>query len=190
MSDELRLNVAKTALVVLDLQNSMVGRESGPYSLTDVVERSRSLVKAFRAKGALVLFVHVLLHEFLVLPTDAPRQIPPDVAESASDVLPSVGMQPGELLIGKRHWGAFGTTNLHSELRTRGIETLVLTGIATNLAVEGTAREAAALGFHLVVVEDACTSFNREMHEFSITKILPRLSRVRSTQQVRAAMGN
>lgn len=190
VSDDLQLDPSTTALLVLDLQNSMRGRDPGPYSLDEVVKRSRSLVDAFRANGALPVFVHVLLHEFLTLPTDAPRQVPPNIPESASDVLPAVGIQPGDLLIGKRHWGAFGTTTLHSELRTRGIQTLVLTGIATNLAVEGTAREAAALGFHVVVVEDACTSFNREMHEFSITKILPRLSRVRSSQQVLAAIGN
>lgn len=190
MSDELQLNPATTALLILDLQNSMQGRTPGPYSLDEIVQRSRSLVDAFRAKGALPVFVHVLLHEFHELPTDAPRQVPPNIPESASDVLPSVGMQPGDLLIGKRHWGAFGTTSLQSELRTRGIQTLVLAGIATNFVVEGTAREGAALGFHVVVVEDACTSFNREMHEFSIEKILPRLSRVRSTAQVLAALGS
>ena len=56
-------------------------------------------------------------------------------------------MQSGDLLITKRHWGAFAQTPLEEELRSRGVETIVLAGIATNIGVESTLRQALALAF-------------------------------------------
>lgn len=97
-------------------------------------------------------------------------------------------MESGDLLISKRHWGAFAQTTLESDLRSRGIDTVVLAGIATNIGVESTLRQGTGLGFSFVTVEDACSTFSAEMQQFAFTMIFPRLSRVRSTQQVLDAL--
>lgn len=188
MSTALTLDPQKTALVLIDLQNGIVSRDTKPYPAADVVQRARTLAEAFRAKGSPVVYIHVLLDQFLPLPVDEPTNVPKNIPASATDIAEAAGKQPGDLLIAKRHWGAFGQTTLEQELRSRGIETVVLAGIATNLGVESTLRQGTGLGFHFVTVEDACTTFTPEMQDFAFKNIFPRLSRVRSTQQVLEAL--
>ena len=189
MNSEWKLDAKSTALVLIDLQNGIVSRETKPYAAAEVVARARALAEAFRAKGAPVVYVRVLLSDFLAVPADEMTSLPKEVPASASEVADSAGMQPGDLLITKRHWGAFAQTSLEGELRSRGVETVVLGGIATNLGVESTLRQGTGLGFAFVTVEDACSTFTPEMQDFAFKSIFPRLSKVRKTQQVLEAIG-
>ncbi len=188
MTEPLKLDPKKTALVLIDLQNGVVSRDTKPYTPTEVVDRSRSLATAFRSQNMPVVYVHVLVHDFLTIPSDTPSAASKDAPASASEIAESAGMQKGDLLITKRHWGAFAGTNLEQELRARGIETIVLAGIATNMGVESTLRQGTGLGFAFVTVEDACSTFSQEMQDFAFKAIFPRLSKVRTTQQVLAAL--
>jgi nicotinamidase-related amidase len=188
MSSEWKLNPKTTALVLIDLQNAIVGYETKPYSASEVLERSRAMAEAFRARGAVVVYVRVPLNEFLSLPADEVRNLPKDIPANASEIAGAAGMQGDDLLISKRHWGAFAQTALESELRSRGIETVVLAGIATNMGVESTLRQGTGLGFAFVTVEDACSTFSPEMQDFAFKTIFPRLSHVRTTQQVLEAL--
>jgi nicotinamidase-related amidase len=184
MSSEWKLDPKRTALVLIDLQNAILAYETKPYAASKVVERSRALAEAFRAKGALVVYVRVLLNEILSLPTDEAVNLPKEIPAVASEIADAAGMQSGDLLISKRHWGAFAQTALESELRNRGVETVVLAGIATNMGVESTLRQGTGLGFAFVTVEDACSTFSPEMQDFVFKTIFPRLSHVRTTQQI------
>jgi nicotinamidase-related amidase len=182
--DTLTLDPKKTALVLIDLQNGIIGRDTKPYTAGEVVERSRKLADAFRAKNAPVVYVRVVMNDFLSLPADEVTSLPKDIPASFSEIAESAGMQSGDLLISKRHWGAFAGTELEQELRSRGIETVVLAGIATNIGVESTLRQGTGLGFAFVTVEDACSTFSAEMQQFAFSAIFPRLSKVRTAQQV------
>ncbi len=184
MSTTLKLDPKKTALVLIDLQNGIVGRDTQPHTAGEVIERSRALAEAFRAKGAPVVYVRVLISKVLSLPSDEAMNLPKDIPASASEIAESAGMRSGDLLITKRHWGAFAQTELEQELRSRGIETIVLAGIATNFGVESTLRQGTGLGFAFVTIEDACSTFSPEMQDFAFKSIFPRLSHVRNTQQV------
>ena len=188
MSATLNLDPKKTALVLIDLQNGIVSRDTKPYAAGEVIERSRTLAKAFRAKGAPVVYVRVLISELLALQSDEVMNLPKDTPASASEIAESAGMQSGDLLITKRHWGAFAQTDLEQELRNRGIGTIVLAGIATNMGVESTLRQGTGLGFAFVTVEDACSTFSPEMQDFAFKAIFPRLSHVRTTHQVLEAL--
>jgi len=188
MSATLSLDPRKTALVLIDLQNGIVGRDTKPHAAREVIERSRRMAEAFRAKGAPVVYVRVLMSDVLALPSDEPMNLPKDIPSAASEIAESAGMQKGDLLITKRHWGAFAQTSLEQELRSRGIETIVLAGIATNMGVESTLRQGTGLGFAFVTVEDACSTFSSEMQDFAFGAIFPRLSHVRTTQQVLEAL--
>ncbi len=86
--------------------------------------------------------------------------------------------EPGDSLIVKRQWGAFYGTDLDLQLRRRGIETIVLGGVATNFGVESTARQAWEHGYAIVLAEDACTSRSAGLHDMAVRYIFPRLSRV------------
>ncbi len=186
---ELQLDPKKTALVLIDLQNAIVGMNPVPHTAAQVVENSRKLAEAFRAQGAPVVYVRVDLNDFLKLPVDQPHNLgDKPLPAAASEIAPSAGFQPGDILLTKRHWGAFAGTDLEQQLKTRGIDTVVLTGISTNVGVESTARQGAGLGFAFVLVEDACSGQNAEHHRFAFENIFPRLTRVRTTDEVLASL--
>ena len=184
-----KLDMKQTALILIDLQNGIVNRKTQPYSADEVIERSRKLAEAFRAKSAPVIYIHVIAADMLDLPTEVPTSMDRGAPASANDIAGATGMQSGDLLIAKRHWGAFAQTNLEAELHRREIKTIVLAGIATNMGVESTLRQGTGLGFGFVTVENACGTYTAEMHEFAFRNIFPRLSMVRTTQQVLQATG-
>jgi nicotinamidase-related amidase len=186
---ELQLDPKKTALVLIDLQNAIVGMNPVPHTAAQVVENSRKLAEAFRTHGAPVVYVRVDLNDFLKLPADQPTNLgDKPLPAAASEIATSAGFQPGDILITKRHWGAFANTDLEQQLTSRGIDTVVLTGISTNAGVESTARQGTGLGFAIVLVEDACSAQNAEHHRFAFENIFPRLARCRSTDEVLAAI--
>src|SRR5580698_2196765 len=186
---ELQLDPQKTALVLIDLQNAVLSMTPAPHSADKVVENSVKLANAFRAKGAPVVYVRVDLNDFLKLPVDQPHNMgDKPLPAAASEIAASAGFQRGDILITKRHWGAFAGTDLEQQLKNRGIDTVVLTGISTNVGVESTARQGTGLGFAFVLVEDACAGLDAEEHRFAFEKIFPRLARIRTTDEVIAAL--
>jgi nicotinamidase-related amidase len=99
-----------------------------------------------------------------------------------------VPCHPGDLEIVKRTAGAFYGTGLDAALRGRGVDTLVLGGIATNWGVESTARAAADHGYEVVVASDATTGLDGEAHAFAVEKIFPRLGTVATTAEILAGV--
>ncbi|TKC81700.1 hydrolase [Trinickia terrae] len=180
-----------TALVLIDLQHGNVGRPLAPYSGSAVVERCAKLAEKLREQGGTIVYVRVNVHELLHLPADAPLRAPgsPPPPAEASELVPEAGMQPSDVVVTKRQWGAFYGTDLEQQLRRRGIRTLMLGGIATNIGVESTARAAFDQGYELVFVEDAMTSISEDAHRFATQHIFPRMGYVRSTSDVLAALG-
>jgi nicotinamidase-related amidase len=89
----------------------------------------------------------------------------------------------------KRQWGALYGTDLEQHLRRRGIRTIVIGGIATNIGVESTARAAFDQGYEVVFAEDAMSSLSAEIHAFPIKNIFPLMGRVRSVEQIVKALG-
>ena len=186
---ELQLDPQKTALVLIDLQNAIVGMNPVPHTAAQVVENSQKLAKAFRGHGAPVVYVRVDMNDFMKLPVDQPHNLgDKPLPAIASEIAPAAGFQTGDILVTKRHWGAFAGTDLEQQLKSRDIDTVVLTGISTNAGVESTARQGTGLGFAIVVVEDACSAQSAEHHRFAFENIFPRLTRVRTTNEVLASL--
>ena len=186
---DLGLDAKKTALVVIDLEHGIVERPGlAPYSGAEVVARAGMLADGLRSKGGTVVWVHVLLHEVVRLPVDRPTQRPEPPPASASELVPEVVVQAGDVVIAKRQWGAFYGTNLEQTLRRRGIETLILAGIATNMGVESTARAAFDAGYALVFAEDAMTTMSAEWHAFSTKNLFPMMGKVGTTEEILAGL--
>jgi nicotinamidase-related amidase len=181
----LQLDQHKTALVLIDLQYGIVTKPAQPYASTAVVEQCRSMAEAFRSKRLNVVYVHVDLGNLLPLISDRslrdPNAAPPS---NALELVPDAGFQKGDLLVTKRHWSAFGQTSLEALLRERGVETVVLAGISTNFGVESTARHAVALGFQVVIAENACSSISTAAHRFAMETIFPLIARVRTAEEI------
>ncbi|OON59696.1 isochorismatase [Massilia sp. KIM] len=182
--DQHPFDLARTALVLIDLQISNVQRELAPYSAEQTVGNCVLLAQEMRNRGAMVVYVHVLLEELPTPPADAPLRAAgaPAPAPEASRLAPEAGVEAGDVVIVKRQWGAFYGTELDQLLRRRGIDTLVLCGIATNFGVESTARAAFDRGYALVFAEDAMSSMEAEAHHFACRQVFPRMGRVRSTR--------
>jgi nicotinamidase-related amidase len=79
-------------------------------------------------------------------------------------------------------------TELWAVIESLGLSTLLLAGISTTLAVEGTARAAANRGYNVTVIEDCCASVPDEWHRFSVTNVLPLISEVCSSSDVVTAL--
>jgi nicotinamidase-related amidase len=92
--------------------------------------------------------------------------------------------QPSDYIVSKQRVGAFIGTSLDDYLRQRGVTQVFLTGIATSLGVESTARSAYDLGYNVVFAVDAMTDRDAEAHRHSVEKIFPRLGEVDTTENV------
>ena len=176
------LNPNTTALVLIDLQKGILGRSLAPYSGTDVLKTSNELAERFRRAGALVVLVNAGwspdFKDSLRQPVDQPFQAPPGGFPADFMELADGLSKPGDLRITKRQWGAFYGTELDLQLRRRGVQTIVLGGVATNFGVESTGRQAWEHGYAIILAEDATSGQSVEMHSFSIKNILPRISRI------------
>ena len=187
--DTLSLDPKTTALVLIDLEHGIVSRDLAPYSSHQVVDHCVQLADALRRAGGTIVFVHVKLTDVPRPPADKPSPAPPTPPpDSASELLPTLGIQPGDHLVLKHQWGAFWNTDLHEFLQGKGIQTIVMGGIATNMGVESTARGAFDRRYALVFAEDAMSTMTADMHRFSTQTIFPMMGRVRSTKEILAAL--
>jgi nicotinamidase-related amidase len=122
-------------------------------------------------------------------PTDLPAATPADRPDDWADLVPELDRRPEDVLITKRQWGAFYGTELDLQLRRRGVHTIILCGITTNIGVESTARDAYERGYHQIFAEDATSARTTEEHEFVMKTAFPRMGRVRSTAEILRVLG-
>lgn len=184
------LNPDRTALVLVDLQQGILGFGQAPHTATDVVNRAAGHVARFRASGALIVRVKVGWSEGF---PELLKQTADEAAPMPASGLPAhwwddpaaLPTQAGDIVIVKRQWNAFHGTELDLQLRRRGITTLVLGGIATHIGVEGTARAAWELGYQLWIAEDLCSAPLAEAHQASFKFVMPRLGHVRPAAEIR-----
>lgn len=181
----------KTALVVIDLQNGIAAMPSAPVPTSEVIKNSVALAEAFRARGLPVVLVNVTFAEDFAdaVPgrTDQSRggrQFP----EGWDRIIADLDGHAGDIRVTKRNWSAFYGTDLDLHLRRRGVTQIVLTGIATSIGVESTARFAHEHGYHVTVASDAVTDSNADAHQNSVDRIFPRLAETGTTADILAAL--
>ncbi|MFC5923223.1 isochorismatase family protein [Micromonospora vulcania] len=170
------LDPARTAVVLIDLQRRLVDQPLAPHSGADVVARCVTLADAARAAGALVVVVRV----------ERPGE---DPQPTGSELVPEAAPRPGDLEIVKHTWGAFQDTGLDAALRERGVDTLVVAGLATNFGVEQTARIGDELGYRIVLPQDAMSGIHEHAHEFAVSYIFRAVGTVCTTAEAVAALG-
>lgn len=169
------------ALLVVDLQNGLL-RAPTVHPLDEIIDRSRQLADAFRELGLPVVLIGVEGNS----PgrTDsgqrAPSSRPPGFAKPA----PGLGTHPGDHHLVKNVWGAFHGTSLDALLRKAGVTQVVLTGVATSIGVDSTARHAHEHGYHVVLATDAMTDLDQQAHDNAIERIFPRLGETAETKDI------
>jgi nicotinamidase-related amidase len=182
------LSAATTALVLVDLQKGIVARQFAPYSGEAVLAKGKELARRFRGAKSPVVLVNVAfapdLGDALKAPVDRPMQAPPGGFPKDWSELADGLAEASDLKVTKRQWGAFHGTDLDLQLRRRGVTTVVIGGIATNMGVESTARAAHEHGYAVVLAEDAATTFSAEMHAFAFEHVFPHLGRVARADEI------
>jgi nicotinamidase-related amidase len=109
--------------------------------------------------------------------------------DAATQVHPDVAPQPGDVVVIKRRVSAFTGSDLAVVLSGAGVDSLVLTGIATSGVVLSTLREAADRDFDLVVLADGCGDADGEVHRVLTEKVFPRQSEVTTVAGWAARIG-
>lgn len=195
LHEPIEFDPATTAVVLVDLQHGVVkgmsNGEFGPHSAATAIAHARLVASALRARGGLVVVVRGSMGlsgvPFPTPRTDAGMQASGAVPTDWADVVPELA-EFADHVVTKHQWGSFYGTDLEPRLRRNGITTVLLGGIATDLGVESAAREAYDRGFEPVVIEDAATSFDAVAHRHSLTRVVPLIGRVRTTDQVLKAL--
>jgi nicotinamidase-related amidase len=176
------MNLQKTALVLIDLQRGIVPLAANGSM---IISHAKQLMERFHEEQAPVFLVRVAFHDGQdVLKPELDQKssaasYPADWTELASEL----EISEHDFIITKRQWGAFFGTELDLQLRRRGVDTIVLGGISTNIGVETTAREAYQLGYNQIFITDAMGATTAEEHEASCTYIFPRMGKLRTTEQ-------
>jgi len=170
----------KSALLVVDLQNGIVGLPTA-HPIADVVSNAAKLTDAFRRHDLPVVLINV--DGTAPGRAEQSRRVT-EFPAGWTDLIPELKRQPGDHLVTKRTWGAFTNTGLEQHLRQLGVTQVVISGVATSAGVESTARHAHELGFNVTLAVDAMTDMNAEAHHNSLTRIFPRLGETGTTKEI------
>ena len=179
--EPLRLKPSETAVIVVDMQNAYVS----PGGYVDIagfdvagaagaVAKTKTVMETARAAGVTVIFFQngwdkdyveagtpgsPNWHKSNALKTmrARPELAGTLLAKGTWDyaIVDELTPEPGDIVIPKTRYSGFFNTNIDSVLRARGIRTLVFTGVATNVCVESSLRDAFHLEYFAVVLEDA-----------------------------------
>lgn len=103
--------------------------------------------------------------------------------DEATQIHSAVAPGPDDIIMIKKRVGAFSGSDLDVVTRSRGITSLVLTGIATSGVVLSTLRHAADLDFDLTVLSDGCADADPKVHEILLSTVFPRQARVMTTHE-------
>lgn len=178
MPTALTFDTAHTALLAMDCQAGIVS----VYAKDNFIERAAEVLRVARSAGMAVIHIQVGFRPGL--PEVSPRNKLFSAIKSSPDrpkffegpsgaIHPALGPEPSDVVVTKRRVSAFTGTDLEMILRAKGIETLVLFGIATSGVVLSTLLEACDADFRIVVISDCCADRNDELHNALLGHLFP-----------------
>ncbi|MGW5301342.1 cysteine hydrolase family protein [Rhodococcus aetherivorans] len=197
----MKLQAASTAVIAVHLQGDIVSAEgafgdffAAAAATRDVVGVNNALIADVRAAGGTVIYTRVAFRpDFSDLIVNSPllglvAQTKCLVDGSAkAEILPEMTVTDGDFVLTHQRLGGFSDSGLDLLLRSRGVTTVLLTGVATNMSVESTARQASDLGYRTVVVSDACSAADDDTHLAALNS-LGLLGEVVTSTDVRQAL--
>lgn len=176
------INAKKAAVLGLHWLNDIVAEDGAHGSVfydqiraTNVIGSTQKLLSAARAYSAAVIYTRVAFrpdHSDLVINCplyEVARDLNALVDGTwGSEIVAELEPQPGDHVISNTRLSGFMNSSLEFMLRNAGIDTLILSGVATNMTVESTARAASDLGFRTIVVSDCVCADASTTHEASL----------------------
>jgi ureidoacrylate peracid hydrolase len=198
-----RVDPESTALVIIDVQNDFalpqgvcgqVGDDISPVA--PMVARLKTLIEAAREAGLLIVFVRTIYDEVVLSPSLAEqysrRGYPNSICLTGTrgaEFYGGIGPRenaPNEILVTKHRYSAFWGSPIDFVLRRNGIRTVVLTGIATEVCVESTARDAFFRDYQVVVPEDCVGCYSEERQKAALVVIARSFGVVTSSPEIAA----
>lgn len=198
-----RIIPERTALLFFDFLNGHV-KKNDPVNTEryrPVLVEAKKLLEGARANNIMVAYAHanhradnattaqtIRDTDNRLNPIDqkAPKPFKP-VVEGGSweaQIIDELAPIEGDYLIPKFRWSAFYQTYLDLALRSRGIDTIILAGGSTDVGVASTGYSARDMDYNVIYASDACTSPEKDNHEQFMTRIFPRMGRVRTVNQI------
>ena len=201
----LDLDLATTALIVVDMQNDFV-RQGAPLEVPDArstIGCHQRLLKHFRDLKGIVVFTRFVAGPRQTLIWNwSPVLAPPtyccwpgfmrtygDVEgpRDAAAVIDELEPLPTELQVDKYNYGAFHRTSLLDSLAAWGVDTVVVTGTVTQICVDETARGAFREGLKAIMVSDAVSSFDPVLHQATLANFAMKFGWVMTTDEILGA---
>jgi len=191
-----KIDPRHTAMIVVDVQNDFC-HEASVYAqrghnvtfIQEMIPRLTATIDAARAAGALIIFLRIV--QSPDTNSDAWEALESDdgprlVMEGTwgADYYGPIRPLPGEREIIKRRHSGFNRTPLDLMLRSQNIKTVVVGGVASNVCVEATAREAADNDYYVVVLGDGSAAAQREWHEATLHTISAYIGQVATCHEV------
>jgi nicotinamidase-related amidase len=194
----------KTALLVIDLQNDTVS-PGGKSERTGAVEHAKSqhviehvnqLLKAAHTAGSPIFYnLFVVEPGAPAIGTNAPIfaniQAGGNVTRGTwgAAIADGVEVIEGEYILERQRMDAFHGTQLNVMLRNLGVDTVIICGAWTNMAVEHTTRSAADYGYRAILAGDATSTFSNEWQQVSLNYALTMIATIVSTAEIVKALG-
>jgi len=192
------IEAGRTALVVVDMQNYFCAQgfpAEVPLS-REIVQNINRMVKTLRAAGGAVVWIQTTavgaLEHWANFQT---RMLTPDRQkerlaglDEASDgfkVFPELEVLPGDMRVKKVKYSAFmpGSSDIDARLKARGIDTVMITGTATNVCCESTARDAMLLDYKVIMLSDGNATLTDEEHAGALNTFMMFFGDVMSTDE-------
>lgn len=185
---------SKTALLVIDMQNFYVAEVD---TCKGIVPNINRLADAVRNKGGKVYWVIMRCAESAEAPSQWPlyhnyffteakgakhkNSLTP--GDNGYDIYPDLNVNENDEIVEKKRFSPFveGASDLHRRLQAAGVENLIVTGTATNMCSESTARDAMMLDYKVVMVSDANAARFDEDHLVGLTSFYQSFGDVRKT---------
>jgi ureidoacrylate peracid hydrolase len=183
MRDLARLiDPAKAVIIVVDVQNDFchpdgaIGRAGAPTDdAMAMLPTLQRLLDAARANGTRIVWLQTIHEDATDSDPWRGRSLNKSADICRKDTwgidFTEVAPRPDEPIVIKHRYSGFVNTRLDSVLRTFKAETLIMTGVSTNVCVESTARQGFMLDYHIVFVDDCCAAYSREEHEGALYNI-------------------
>jgi len=189
----------KPALVLIHMQNAITS-EDGVFSffghakaakVDGIIPKQQALLRAFRDKKLPVVFTRAgqERHQSPMHPvygtfwTSLGRAVATQRPTPWNgEIFAAIAPQPGEIVTG--NWPMVKYPEVDKVLNDNGVETLVVAGLATDIAVYIAAHLLGEMGYSIITPNDASTSGNRRPHEVIMGELLPQMGLVTSTEDV------
>lgn len=183
-----------TALVVWDVQNALV---NSVFNKAEFLQNLKALIAAARSAKIPITYTKItplprpyespwrIFMQMKRFNVDDPEKLPPFVQPGTpeSEIHQEVSPIDEDMVLNKYTTSIFVGTHFEYMMRNRGINTILFTGISTEIGVDSSARDAANRGFYTVVIADCVSSFDKDLHE-SALKTLKRVCLVTPSRDI------